>query len=222
MNTHDKGMMEYEGYWCNDLRCGSGKSFDNEGNVIFEGNWYHRNHADDYDGNGSDLNIAVKHLKLNDNCILNDFDVSLFSNLEELIIGNDCFDNVNLFKIDGLKHLKSIKIGDNSCTKNKEGYGENATRSFSLMNCDELELIEIGRFSFSDYAGKFEVKNLPSLSSIKMGEIGRISYNFYYSSFAIEGRSDGSLDIQTFPIWCLFHWVMERSNFPQQLLLTVH
>ena len=62
MNTHDKGMMEYEGYWCNDLRCGSGKSFDNEGNVIFEGNWYNGNHADEYDGNGTDLNIKVKRL----------------------------------------------------------------------------------------------------------------------------------------------------------------
>ena len=46
------GMMEYEGYWCNDLRCGYGKSFDNEGNVIFEGNWYHGNQVDEYDGDG--------------------------------------------------------------------------------------------------------------------------------------------------------------------------
>ena len=90
------------------------------------------------------------------------------------------------------------------------------------MNCDELELIEMGRFSFSDYAGKFELKNLPSLSFIKLGEIGRNSYNFYYSSFVMESMGDCSLAIQIFPIWYLFHWVMERSNSPQQLLLIVH
>ena len=98
ISYNENGKKEYEGTWCNDLRCGSGKLFDDEGNVIFEGNWYHRNHADEYNGDGSDLNIAVKHLKLNDECILNDFDISLFLNLEELIIGNDCFSNVELFK----------------------------------------------------------------------------------------------------------------------------
>ena len=116
---NDNGKKEYEGTWCNDLRCGSGKSFDNEGNVIFEGNWYHGNHGDEYDGDGNDLNSAVKRLKLNDECILNDFDISLFLNLEELIIGNDCFSNVNEFKIDGLNHLKSLKIRKNSFTKKK-------------------------------------------------------------------------------------------------------
>ena len=117
ISYNENGMMEYEGYWCNDLRCGYGKSFDNEGNVIFEGNWYHGNHADEYDGDGNDLNSGVKRLKLNDKCILNDFDISLFLNLEELIIGNDCFEDVNLFNIDGLNHLKSLKIGSNSFTK---------------------------------------------------------------------------------------------------------
>ena len=52
ISYNDKGGVEYEGYWCNDLRCGYGKSFDNEGNVIFEGNWYHGNHADEYEGDG--------------------------------------------------------------------------------------------------------------------------------------------------------------------------
>ena len=178
-------MMEYEGYWCNDLRCGYGKSFDNEGNVIFEGNWYHGNHADEYDGNGSDLNIAVKHLKLNDKCILNDFDVSLFLNLEELIIGNNCFENVDIFKIDGLNHLKSVKISKNAFRKRKSNHGRNPSRSFHLLNCIELESIEIGPYSFSDYAGGFELRNLPKLSTIKMD-----SANFFYSSFVIRGIID--------------------------------
>lgn len=138
--------------------------------------------------NSFGTNIAILHIPDN---TLNDvdytvFDFSRYHRLEVLEIGNSCLTFVDKFRIDGLKHLKSLKIGENSFTRNKEGYGENSVRSFHLMNCDELELIEMGRFSFSDYGGLFELKNLPSLSSIKVGEIGRNSYNFYYSSFVIE------------------------------------
>ena len=195
ISSNDKGMMEYEGYWCNDLRFGYGKSFDNEGNMIFEGNWYNGNRIEyEYDGNGNDLNIQVKRLKLNDNCVLNDFDVSLFLDLEELIIGDDCFENVELFKIDGLNHLKSIKIGINSFTKEKDGkVAINRNRSFSILNCNELKSIEIGRYSFSDYGGGFELKNLPKLSTIKIGEIGSGSSNFFHSSFVIKGIIDDDI-----------------------------
>ena len=126
-------------------------------------------------------------MKLNDNCILNDFDISLFLNLEELIIGNNCFENINQFNIDGLNHLKSLKIGKNSFTKKKNSRGNDSSRSFSILNCDKLESIEIGRYSFSDYGGGFELKNLPKLSTIKIGEIGSDSSNFRCSSFLIEG-----------------------------------
>ena len=64
------------------------------------------------------------------------------------------------------------------------------------MNCNELKSIDIGRYSFFDYGGKFELKNLPSLTSIKVGSIETDysesndkgwSLNFWYSSFEIKG-----------------------------------
>ena len=58
------------------------------------------------------------------------------------------------------------------------------------MNCDELKSIEIGSYSFSDYAGGFELKNLPKLSTIKIGEIRSASFNFCGSSFVIRGKID--------------------------------
>ena len=79
----------------------------------------------------------------------------------------------------------------NSFTKKKNRYGDDPSRSFSISNCVELKSIEIGRYSFSDYAGGFELVNLPKLSTIKIGEIGRYdSHNFYYSSFEIKGIID--------------------------------
>ena len=115
---------------------------------------------------------------------------SRFTLLEELIIGDDSFENVNEFIINGLNELKSLKIGMNSFTKKKNSSGNDESRSFSILNCNELESIEIGEFSFSDYAGGFELKNLPKLSTIKIGEIGSDSWNFYYSSFVIKGIID--------------------------------
>ena len=100
------------------------------------------------------------------------------------------------FVIDGLNELKSLKIGSDSFT-NLKSYdrwdrekANNTNRSCGILNCVELESIEIGRFSFSDYGGGFELKNLPKLSTIKIGEIGIDSYNFYYSSFVIKGIID--------------------------------
>ena len=114
---------------------------------------------------------------------------------ELLVIGDDCFENVELFNIDGLNYLKSIKIGMNSFTHVKSGKWDddkanNRNRSFSILNCAELESIEIGGYSFSDYAGSFELRNLPKLSTIKIGEIGSKSYNFWYSSFVIKSIID--------------------------------
>ena len=103
-----------------------------------------------------------------------------------MIIGSNSFMNVNEFVIDGLNELKSLKIGKNSFTKEKNWYGNDESRSFSILNCIELESIEIGAYSFSDYGGGFELDNLPKLSTIKIGEIGRYSWNFYYSSFVIK------------------------------------
>ena len=139
------------------------------------------------------------------------FNFSRFILLEELIIGNNCFCSVNLFNIDGLNHLKSIKIGMNSFThlKNLEwdsNKANNRNRSFHILNCNELKSIEIGLFSFKDYGGEFELKNLPKLSTIKIGEIGSDSSNFCYSSFVIKGIIDMILLMNrssTFE----FHWI---------------
>ena len=124
------------------------------------------------------------------------FNFSRFTLLEELIIGNDCFEYVNIFNIDGLNKLKSLKIGMNSFTKKKNSWASDSSRSFSILNCAKLESIEISRFSFSDYGGGFELRNLPKLSTIKIGEIGTDysesnnrgwSLNFSCSSFEIKG-----------------------------------
>ena len=143
----------------------------------------------DYEGDGSEsMNIGMKHLKLTNNCVLVDWDISWLLNLESIEIGNNCFGSVKSFQIDGLNRLKTIKIGRNSFTQRKNDFGYDESKSFHILNCESLKSIEIGEFSFSDYAGEFELKNLPQLQSFQIGTIGSESFNFRNnSSFVIRG-----------------------------------
>ena len=112
--------------------------------------------------------------------------LSRFTLVESIEIGNDCFIQVKTFRIDGLNQLETIKIGINSFTRQKNSYGNDINKSFHILNCESLEYIEIGEYSFSDFAGDFELKNLPQLQSIEIGTIGSNSYNFFFSSFVIQ------------------------------------
>ena len=107
--------------------------------------------------------------------------------MESIEIGNDCFGSVKTFRIDGLNRLKTIKIGNNSFTQKKNRWGNDKSKSFHILNCESLKSIQIGEHSFNDYAGEFELKNLPQLQSIQIGTIGSESCNFRYSPFVIRG-----------------------------------
>ena len=128
------------------------------------------------------------------------FDFSRFTRVESIEIGNDCFGLVQTFEIKGLNRLKTIKIGNNSFTQVKErlwkiswrdamNRANKQSKSFHILNCESLESIEIGVFSFFDFGGEFELRNLPQLQSIQIGTIGRwsSSCNFCCSSFMIRG-----------------------------------
>ena len=167
---------------------------------VNECEWYNGIESNiEYKGDGSKpLNIGMKHLKLIDNCVLVDWDVSMLYNLESIEIGDDCFKSVKTFQIDGLNRLKTIKIGESSFTQVEEAIWNddwsvannrvnNQSKSFHILNCESLESIHIGENSFSDFAGEFELKNLPQLQSIQIGTIGKDSQNFFCSSLVLRG-----------------------------------
>ena len=143
---------------------------------------------------------SLETIKIGSNSFSNAATIQLsnLNSLESIEIGNDCFGSVKTFKIEGLNRLKTIKIGKNSFTQVKKAEWDedrdkayddanNPSKSFHILNCESLETMEIDRYSFSDYAGEFELKNLPQLQSIQIGVIGSDSRNFYYSSFVIGG-----------------------------------
>ena len=115
------------------------------------------------------------------------FDFSRFADLEYWEIGSNSFGFVDTFVIDGLKNLTTLKIGENSFTEIKNGAKYNSDKTFHIKNCELLNSVDISYGSFSDYSGEFELVNLPSLQSIKIGSVSSLSNSFYYSSFIIRG-----------------------------------
>ena len=106
--------------------------------------------------------------------------------LQSLNISNHCFEPLLTFTLNGLTSLTSLSIGSNSFTEKKYSYGNDSNKSFHILNCNKLESISIGKYSFSDYGGEFELSNLPQLQSIVIGELDSDSYNFYSSSLIIQ------------------------------------
>ena len=98
--------------------------------------------------------------------------MSNYPSLKYIIIGDRCFSRVKTFKINRLNQLISVRVGEWSFTQAKYGYEYDKSKSFHILNCESLESIQIGHHSFLDFAGEFELKNLPQLQSIQIGSIG--------------------------------------------------
>ena len=110
-----------------------------------------------------------------------ELNLSRFSHLKTLVVGNHCFTFVNEVKMIGLNELESVVIGMNSFTKQKNWYGYDRNRHFYLKNCPKLKSLKMGRYSFSDYR-VIEIENVDALESIEMGYLNERSYNFDYAS----------------------------------------
>lgn len=150
-----------------------------------------------------ELDCLVTSIELPDWCCneadYQDFDFSRFACLQSLVIGENSFGSVKRFRLEGMPELRSLKIGAESFTGMKKYCWEDSIdfsqtqsfdeqKSFSIVNCDLLESIEIGIFCFCDFAGDFELRNLPLLQSIRFGDMSNPSFNFCGTSFVIQGR----------------------------------
>ena len=144
----------YIGEWKNGLRDGDGKELNENEEVIRRGRW----NKGTYEG-------VIKRFEDGYRNDLSIFDIDCLKEIQRVEIGNDCFEKVNRFVIDGLNELKSMKIGKNSFNFYDTRYGSNCV----IMNCDQLSEIHIGFQSFYWYES-FELKNLPSLISIQLDD----------------------------------------------------
>ena len=98
-------------------------------------------------------------------------DLSRFCKLYQLEIGKECFTYVDEEKLVGLKQLASVVIGKNSFTKckNEVEITSDPNRRFELKNCPSLSVLKIGSYSFSDYS-MAAIENNSGLEGIEMGD----------------------------------------------------
>ena len=114
-------------------------------------------------------------------------DLSKYFNLKNVSIGNECFFYQDVLNLTGLHSLERVMIGENSFTKKKNYFGNNANRKLYVKNCDALKELKIGRYSFSDYS-LIEIENVNSLELIEMGDMSIESYNFLYASLELKSE----------------------------------
>ena len=112
-------------------------------------------------------------------------DLTRFSKLESLVIGDNCFSYVTEVKMVGLKALESVEIGMNSFTQHKNDYGNDSNRHFYLKNCPKLKSLKIGEYSFSEYT-VIEIENVDALEVVEMGDLDDESYNFHGASLELK------------------------------------
>ena len=112
-------------------------------------------------------------------------DLTRFSKLESLVIGDNCFSYVTEVKMVGLKELESVEIGMSSFMKNKNSAGYDSTRHFYLKSCPKLKSFKMGRFSFSDYK-VIEIESVDALEVIEIGNVNEWSYNIWYASLELK------------------------------------
>ena len=96
-------------------------------------------------------------------------DLSRFTRLRTLEIGNNSLCYVKTVKMIGLSALESVKIGKRSFTT-EYGY-------FYLKNCPKLEILNINYGSFEHYV-VCEIEDTPAMRSIVIGDRERKSFNF--------------------------------------------
>ena len=119
------------------------------------------------------LDTTISTLVIPDNsCNQNELtilDLSSFTLVESIEIGESCFKSVQTFNIEGLNRLKSLKIGNCSFTRAKNNEATNEAKLFHILNCESLECIEIDIECFGSYH-EFLIDGLDRLKTIKIGE----------------------------------------------------
>ena len=122
---------------------------------------------------------------------INVVDLSSFKFLRSVVIGNSCFQYVQIFSIVGLNWLESVSIGYRSFDSSTLVDGS----QFKIVNCPQLKRLYIGASSFVRYNG-FELSQLPQLKSVVVSHYN-YGYGTYYGSFVytrnavFRGMNDG-------------------------------
>ena len=158
----------YIGEWKNGLRHGMGEELNDKGEILRKGRW-----------SEGEYDYVVKRFENRYTTDLSAFDTDCLKGIEKLEIGVESFEIMSQVVIDGLNELRIVIIGEKNFFLNKDiRKGSKCV----IMNCDQLNEIHIGEYSFWFYES-FELKNLPSLKSIQFDQYAfRMCHSIVFES----------------------------------------
>ena len=179
----ENGRVEYEGEWCEGNRMGAGVLYDRDEVVIHDGEWVSNRplsmRVEMTDKNPVLHNRVEELIVKNNSCNGKEWkslDLSLLSKLRKLTVGDECFNEVETVKLNGLKELESVVVGKESFT-----FESDTKTSFEMKDCEKVKELIVGKRSFHIF-GTFSLENTPSLERIIMKGL-----NFYWASCRIHG-----------------------------------
>ena len=142
-----------------------------------------------YDLENVDVGVGV--LVVDSGCCndsgLRVLDFSRFSNLREVRVGDECFNDVKEVKLIGLNQLERVEIGEPCFYEYNNWAYQGPDGHFYLKNCERVRVLKIGRWSFKEYS-VCAIESVPSLEVIEIGELVEDSENFWSAS--LELKSD--------------------------------
>lgn len=194
----DIGILEYEGEWCDGKRWENGAHYDRSGKLLFKGEWINDSHQIErrvvITANTRFCHNRVEELVVNCDCCNNEnwkaLDLSYFPSLRKLAIGDNCFHNVEVVKLVGLRELESVEIGCECFRKEWRGEVDQSHCDLYLKACERLKELKIGRGSFGN-CEKFVAEGLPSLEVVEIGDLHENGWGFAGASLELKG-SDAS------------------------------
>ena len=114
-------------------------------------------------------------------------DLRNMTGLKRVIIGNNCFKNVDVVRLVGLKCLEQVEIGMNCFSRKSTPY-MNPDRHFYLKDCPMMQELRIGSGSFVDYS-VCVIQNVPSMGVIEMGSVYSEGNNFFFASLELRSTT---------------------------------
>lgn len=107
-------------------------------------------------------------------------DITLYTQLKKLTVGDNCFAKLGIVGFQGMKTLESVTIGMNSF--NGGDYDPGSV--IHIKDCESLKELRIGRYSFSNYSHCI-IENANSLEVLVIGDLYEESLNFQYGSLRL-------------------------------------
>ena len=183
----DNGVMEYKGELCEGKRWGHGVQYDRNGRVVYDGDWM----------NNEVMEKRIEITEENENTVL------LHNRIEELIIGEDCWNDEGLTAIDFkyMPFLRELTVNDGSLKHVREitlsglQHLERALflcsiysvkGSFCVRDCPVLSSLRIGNGAMQFYVSCI-IENNAMLKEIVIGELHEYSESFYHGELVVKG-----------------------------------